>query len=685
MSSIEDCAYSFNPDPEVRAVELKLRRAAVDAYSRGVLPLRLLSKFLDDDYSTSFNAHAKSNKRQRTELLRVEFLQVLMELGFNLQSDRPDDNNDDNSSHGRYSGCATRMNDHLYARQLGRLSRYRRHTKSKEDSRAQKQLVHAATSGVRNKQAMSQADDASLQRFDEDKKQLLRVLSYYRDGQKKGLVYSLLREQVTTSLSLFPTFAELLFLELPFRNPYNHNERFRIELLLPTDAERARLIDMDVVRSSTEWSFYRRHLSLAFPTGANSHKDENPVESEMIDGQNEFVMDAHDALRVPIRLRWFDMLTSAQSNRAHNRFFHQQNDEDDHRVVPVSVMLKSCSHGHTVALFKVTLKPRPFVCHRVLRFSHPAGSIWRWKLRCPRGAFLVCMDPRVAVETASDPSGGVDVDGVDGSIVCFKCRVSEYPSLEQFYVVLYGDKYLAKVLETWQVRVQSRLRVDAHAVAGQRVTSELVIRTPDDDGASLSSGGSRRLVQCFMRAKDLENAQFRPSRVFQLAPRAFNRIEMAYCSVGNSSIVASPASNATSASTDVVLVNLVDVERRELVGAWSVRVMLAPPRVTKTFALQVPAAVGAQKKIAYANPWDVPQVVVLRSSAKMRMVPRESELHVPAHGRVFLRLVFSPRFGEKNGNQQQTNGAVEEAMYLFINDKPTDENEECLLFHVTYV
>jgi len=665
----------------VRAVELKLRRAAVDAYSRGVLPLRLLSKFLDDDYSNSFKAPTKSSKRQRTELLRVEFLQVLMELGFNLQSDRSDDDPNNNSSHGKYSGCATRMNDHLYARQLERLSRYRRHTKSSEDSRAQKQLLRATAS---NKRPMNQADHASLQQFDEDKKQLLRVLSYYRDGQKKGLVYSLLREQVTTSLSLFPSFAELLFFELPFRNPYNHSERFRIELLLPTDAERARLVEMEVVRNSTEWGFYRRYLPLAFPPSANSHTDEASVESEMIDGQNEFVIDAHDNLRVPLRLRWLDALTSVSVSRALNRFGNQQLEDDAHGAVPVSVMLKSCSHGHTVALFKVTLKPRPFVCHRVLRFSHPAGSIWRWKLRCPRGAFLVCMDPRVAVETLSDSSGGVDVDGVEDSVVCFKCRVGEYPSLEQFYVVLYGDKYLAKVLETWQVRVQSRLRVDAHAVAGQRVTSELVIRTPDDQGAGSST---RRLVQCFTRAKDLENAQFRPSRVFQLAPRAFNRIEMAYCSVGTG-VIASPAANAAATtSTDVVLVNLVDVERRELVGAWSVRVTLAPPRVTKTFALQVPAGVGTQKKIAYANPWDVPQVVVLRSSARTRMAPRESELHVPAHGRVFLRLAFFPRVD--GGTQQHASigsgGAEQEARYLFINDKPTDENEECLLFHVTYV
>lgn len=676
----EDCAYAFHSDPTVRAVELKLRRAAVDAYSRGVLPLRVLNKFLEGNYSGSQKAQDK--RRQRSEILRVEFLQVLMELGFTLESDRQYE--EGSMMHGRYSGCATRMNDHLYARQLERLSRYRSLTKSKDDERARKQLVRAATGSIKSR-AVDNQGTASLQKFMEDKQQLLRVLSYYRDGQKKGLVYSLLREQVTTSLSLFPTFAELLFLELPFRNPYNHHERFRVELVLPTDAERAQLVDVDIVRSSPEWSFYRRYIPLAFPTGENfGDLDDDPVESEMIDNQNEFVMDSFDALHMPLRLRWLDASTSVASDRSRSRLIGNQLGEgegSDRHAVPMSIMIKSCSHGHTVALFKLSLRPRPFVCNRVLRFSHPGGSIWRWKLRCPRGAFVVCMDPRVAVEVMGDPDGGVDVDGTEDSIVCFKCRVGEYPTLEQFYVVAYGDKYLARVLETWQVRIQSRLRVDAHATTGQRVSSELVIRTPDDESA-----GGRRLVQCFTRSKDCDHVQFRPSSIFQLAPRAFNRIEMAYCSVDGLNLQTS-ASSVPAMSTDIVLVNLVDVERRELVGAWSVRMALAPPRVTKTFVLRVPADQGAQKKIPYTNPWDVPQLIVLRSSARIRMVPRESELLVPPHGRVFLRLVFFPKEVAMPAAASTTakRGEAEDAMYLFINDKPTDENEECLLFQVTYV
>ncbi|EEY55349.1 nephrocystin-4-like protein [Phytophthora infestans T30-4] len=626
-----DCNYAFNSNPEIRAVELKLRQTALEAYQRGILPLRVVSKFLEDADDRRGQVPGREHRRKRkSELLRVEFLQVLMELGFTLLSDRDEEH--ESLSEGGMPTPITRMNDHLYARQLERLSRYRQHVKS-DEAKAHKQLVRAVAKTKKRQQHGNQQAEESLRRFEDEKNQLLRVLSYYRDGHKKSLVYSLLRQQVTTSLTLFPSFGDLLFFELPFTNPYNHNDRFRLELLLPSSREIAVVLDLEIVRNSEEWAFYRENLPLSYGfITSNAH-----IEDEMIDDHNEVVMESHDQLHLPMRLRWLDTGMEGKKSK-----------------IPVSVVVKSCSHGHTVALFNMELRPQPFVCHRVLRFSHPASSIWRWKLRYPKGKFVVCMDPSVAMELLR--SG--DDQASNSGLVSFKCRVGDYPALETFFVVLYDDVYYARVFEVWQIRIQSKLRVDVQAVLGQSVRHELVIK--GDGGPS----GHKRHVMCFTPMQHREFVQFRPAQVFTLMPQAFNRIEFAFCAVENG------------ADTQMVmLVNLVDVETHELVGAWSVHVTLALPVITKTYDLRLPVGRAAQKKISYSNPWDQPQTIMLRSSAPKLLVPREPVLQLPSNGQAFLRLAFAARNLSESASQD---------IYLFINDKRTDQNEECLLFQVTY-
>ncbi|KAG1712379.1 hypothetical protein DVH05_000127 [Phytophthora capsici] len=638
----QDCNYTFSNNPEIRAVELKLRQTALDAYKRGVLPLRVISKFLEDadDRRGRISGTTSCSRKKRSELLRVEFLQVLMELGFTLLSDR----NDDEGVDGGMPKRVTKMNDHLYARQLERLSRYRQHVKS-DESKAHKQLVRAVAK-TKKRHSNNQQAENSLRQFEEEKSQLLRVLSYYRDGHKKSLVYSLLRQQVTTSLTLFPSFGDLLFFELPFTNPYNHNDRFRIELLLPSSRDIAVVLDLEIVRSSEEWAFYRENLPLAY----GFITPNAPIENEMIDDHDEVVVETRDQLNIPMRLRWLDTSNRFTKSRRTGK-------ESDKSKIPVSVVIKSCSHGHTVALFNVELRPEPFACHRVLRFSHPESSIWRWKLRYPRGKFVVCMDPSVAMELLRD---GED-DANNSGLVGFKCRIGEYPALETFFVVLYDDKFYARVFEVWQIRIQSKLRVDVHAVLGQSVRHELVIK---GDGASSSrEGDAKRHVMCFTPMQQRDLVHFRPAQVFSLVPQAFNRIEFAFCAVEGG------------ATQMVVLVNLVDVETHELVGAWSIHVTLALPVITKTYELRLPLGRAAQKKISYSNPWDQPQTIMLRSSAPKLLVPRECVLQLPSNGQAFLRLAFAAR------NHLAT---ASEDIYLFINDKRTDQNEECLLFQVTY-
>lgn len=677
LNAIEDdCDYAFSSDPKIRAVELKLRKAAVDAYARGILPLRVINKFLgEEDKRNPFitpsipEKSISASRKKRKELLRVEFLQVLMELGLSLISDKNLVHNGGQSaslSGGGMGQPVTRMNDHLYARQLERLSRYKHHIA--QESKAQRQLVRAMAKTKKYPQTAAGATKGSsndrqsvdsLRRFAEEKNQLLRVLSYYRDGHKKSLVYSLLRDQVTTRIALFPSFASLLFLELPFQNPYNHHDRFRLELQLPSGTLRAdlrALVDMEIVRDSEEWKFYRQQVPMAYGDPPRN-EDDMAVEKEMIDDQNEIVMDAHDRIVVPLRFRWLG---------ASGAYRHKTSSGDrDSGGIPISMTIKSCSHGHTVALYQLDLQPQPFVCHRVLRFSHPAGSVWRWRLRCPFGKFVVCMDPSVVIECID----GASDDGESPAYASFKCRIGAYPSVHEFYVVLYEDKYYARVFEMWQIRIQSKIRLDLHAVLGQTVTNELVIK------GDLSSSQQQRHVQCFTSAAHRHLIGFRPSQVFSLVPNAFNRIEFQFCCADPTAL---SFTDQQGGSALRLLVNLVDVDTHELVGAWTLHVAMAMPTITKTYELQLRCGQPAQKKISYANPWDEPQTIHLRSSAPDILKPRDALLQIAGHGQVFLRLWFAAVTAPVQAKHRI------ESVYLFINDRRTDQIEECLLFHITY-
>ncbi|TMW59604.1 hypothetical protein Poli38472_004673 [Pythium oligandrum] len=625
-SSQYDCSYEFSSDPEIRSVEVKLRRAVLDAYSRGVLPMRLLHRFIESRSAKSTKKQPESAKS--AELLRVEFLQFLMELGFSLLSDAAaSDDGDDSVSFAR-------VHDPLYARQLERLARYKHHVK--DESRAHKSLVHAVNTSQRkhkpDNQVANRTQQSSVTRFVEQKSHMLRVLSYYRDGHKKSLVYSLLRDQVTTPIALFPTFASLVFLEGSFRNPYPHVERFRLEWLTPQTMTR---VEAALVTDSDEWRFYRRHLPLTY--GAIGTGDAENVENEMLDQQNEVVLEANDRIPVPMRVRWLHPTTVTSTSKS--------------STTQLFLAVKSCSHGHTVALFQLQLQPQPFVCSRVLRFSHPANSVWRWSVQCPSNRFLVCMDPSVAMETTESDGNNRSV-----TLTTLKCRVGAYPSLEEFYVVLYADEYYALIDEIWQIRIQSTLRLDVHTLLGQSIRSELVIK---------GTGHAVRHVRCFTTWHHTNHVAFRPSQLFQLQPDAYNRIEWRFC-----------AAELPAPCISRVLVHLVDMETRELLGSWTLFISLARPTITKSYELQLPRQQVAQKKIAYTNPWDQPQTIVLRSSMPTVLRPRDAVLQIPPTGQVFLRLVFPV--------QSPSDELPPREVLLFINDQQTEQSEECLRFHVKY-
>ncbi|KAE9353954.1 hypothetical protein PR003_g3598 [Phytophthora rubi] len=98
------------------------------------------------------------------------------------------------------------------------------------------------------------------------------------------------------------------------------------------------------------------------------------------------------------------------------------------------------------------------------------------------------------------------------------CRVGDYPALQTFFFVLYDDNVYARVFEVWQIRIQSKLCVDVHAVLGQSVRHELVIK--GDGGSSTEAKAAKRRVMCFTPLQHRGLVQFRPGQVFALVLQA---------------------------------------------------------------------------------------------------------------------------------------------------------------------
>ncbi|KAF0691786.1 Aste57867_17057 [Aphanomyces stellatus] len=558
--------YRFSTEPETRVLELKVRKAAIAALARGVPAGPLLAKY---------------TQKPTGEVLRVDFVQFLMELGLSVIDDL---------GSGGYVCDAPLMHDKVYARQLERLRQYRQRN-NRSTSKAQRELVQAAS--MTNTARAPRHGTAHVDAFVAQKNKMLQVVQYYRDGHKKSLIHALLRDHVTTTMHVYPRFGSMLFFELRVRNPYGHAERFRIEWHDP---------ELLLVTDSTEWQYYRDHVPSCVDDGDREPTD---VERDMIDEMHELLLEGGDAVSLPFRLVTLHV--------------HKQK-----RTVPVYV--KSVAHGHVISVFQVHVEPLSFVVHRTFRFYHASGGILR---RCLKllgdvqddeddrsnqdgkvDKFVACPDASVVVETKPIEHKHMPQE------IFIKYRVGEYPSSGEFYLVLYEDMYHARLYEIWRVIVQSMLRLDLHASMGQGVQNELIIK-----GDTMP-----RRVRCY--SSQPQEVHFNPDRIFQLQPHAFNRIEVHFCSMH--------------VCTSQILVNLVDVDSHDLVGSWLLNTTTTEPVVTKVFDVSLPLGVPVLKKISYRNPWEDDRLFILRTNDQSVMKPREPKLHLRGNADGFLRLAFAP-------------------------------------------
>ena len=193
-------------------------------------------------------------------------------------------------------------------------------------------------------------------------------------------------------------------------------------------------------------------------------------------------------------------------------------------------------------------------------------------------------------------------------------RVGAFPSVGEFFVLVFRDRFCARLAEMWHVVVHSRLRADLAGVAGQAAGVELVVRgdrTPRVVRAYAAPAGGA----------SIGDATFDPPQDFRLVPHAHNKFAVHY--------------RAREGGAARVHVHLVDTDTHELVAAWLMTAVSSQPTITKTYDVELSLGKAATKRIPYRNPWNRPKSFGLVSSDENVLRPRDGGRagHDPAERR----------------------------------------------------
>ena len=553
--------YEFSLDPDTRCVEKKLRRAARELAGRGG-DVRLLLDQYDVEGVGS--------------VIRSDFVQVLMQLGLSLVDGG-------GPPRGDVDDAPTRA-DALRERQLAQLARVRGGGPGPANARRL----------LRTRQNRGDDDDAKLVDEWDD----LKMVEWYREGSKRDMVRGMLAKSMLVTVPIYPTFGTTAWFEVEIHNPFSRAERFTVDIS-------AKERELRLVTSSEEWAHLRRHVPAAFGTTG-----EGAVEADMIDASGPpgsppvVLLMAHETIRVPFafltleppshELKW-----GAPKHRDRGESKEESKDvgEDPARVVPVRFV---AAGGYVVAAVEVEARPRACVVDRTFRFYQSEGEIlkrcvrvlppapapldneaavggWAAALAAPpdrdgRSMYVHCVS--TGRGDASDVSiqwrEAPDCPGAHEVLLKY-ARVGAFPSVGEFYVLVFRDRFCAKLAELWHCVVHSRLRADLNGVAGQAAGVELVVRgdrTPRVVKAYAAVAGGA--------GGSTGDATFDPPDEFRLVPHAHNKFAVHY--------------RARDAGAKRVHVHLVDADTKELVAAWLLTAVSSAPTITKTYDVRYTAS-----------------------------------------------------------------------------------------------
>ncbi|KAK7239088.1 hypothetical protein SO694_00027156 [Aureococcus anophagefferens] len=620
--------YEFSLDPDTRCVEKKLRRAARELAGRGG-DVRLLLDQYDVEGVGS--------------VIRSDFVQVLMQLGLSLVDGG-------GPPRGDVDDAPTRA-DALRERQLAQLARVRGGGPGPANARRL----------LRTRQSRGDDDDARLVDEWDD----LKMVEWYREGSKRDMVRGMLAKSMLVTVPIYPTFGTTAWFEVEIHNPFSRAERFTVDIS-------AKERELRLVTSSEEWAHLRRHVPAAFGTTG-----EGAVEADMIDASGPpgsppvVLLMAHETIRVPFafltleppshELKW-----GAPKHRDRGESKEESKDasEDPARVVPVRFV---AAGGYVVAAVEVEARPRACVVDRTFRFYQSEGEILK---RCVRvlppapapldneaavggwAAALAAPPDRdgrsMYVSTGRGDASDVSIQWREApdcpgahEVLLKYARVGAFPSVGEFYVLVFRDRFCAKLAELWHCVVHSRLRADLNGVAGQAAGVELVVRgdrTPRVVKAYAAVAGGA--------GGSTGDATFDPPDEFRLVPHAHNKFAVHY--------------RARDAGAKRVHVHLVDADTKELVAAWLLT------------AVELPIGKAITKRIPYRNPWNKPKSFALVSSDESILRPRDGagKITIPPNGVDYLRLYFPAV--ERRGMMQ---------CFLYVNSE-FDQSEEVFLLRL---
>jgi hypothetical protein len=305
----------------------------------------------------------------------------------------------------------------------------------------------------------------------------------------------------------------------------------------------------------------------------------------------------------------------------------------------------SGSHGHVLSVLNVSVFPRPFEIHRALRFYEPANSLVkrqiqlygsgesdpRHTLKINTSKFVHCVECGAQNRVVVDWMTGYGTEeGYSESAmltISFRYRCDGYPSIGNFYLLLFNDEYRAELFEVWEVIVYSCQQISVNSTVGNAAAIDLVVRgsMPNDADAKSSYALTRnRRAKGYALPSSEQAITFSPSTPFPLISGAFNKV--------TAHVVSASVGSRYDLNLSRCLIcrrtrlNIVDVDSRELLASWVVSCTATPPLVMKSyevvFDVQGSNEAVLHKKIIFKNLWDNARAFKLVSSNPAVMQPR---------------------------------------------------------------
>jgi len=398
--------------------------------------------------------------------------------------------------------------------------------------------------------------------------QIQHNVARQREAQKKSMIMEKLKAHIVSEREITPCYGEMSFFEHTFTNNSALDQVFHLRISDP---------NLKVVTDAGEWRALRSAQNRPF-----GRTEENMVDKDKI------FFSGNESIAVPFTFQTLDVAYTEE----------RENDQQAQRKVTVELVTEA---GWPISVLEVSVKLKPFVVDRTLRFQNSEHNYLKHSLRfsslsgfekslktvapdVQRSPALqvLCNDPSVAVSVDSEQEAGTVEQ-----LLTIKCRCGPEAERKRFNVLIFSDRYMTRLVETWQVDVHSLRRVDMVAVTGQ--TSQTAV--------ALRGGLTTQKVRCFSSHPD----------EFRVEPEALTLV------AGELSEIDLYFRPLVAGKMDVT-VNVVDTETSSLVHTLLVATDSQNPEITKTFEVQVRKGAKKSNKFSYTNAWTVKRKFYLRST-----------------------------------------------------------------------